>query len=179
MLMRAIYLATLLIGLILGVVSMIRGIDRDERRRRAISFFNLPMVGSLAVALGITGYLLTRYSSLSAPIVALIAAIAGLAGASGTIALIAGWAVPSAAREVEDERYLLQGHIGQVTRSIAAHGAGEISYDHGGQRHAIAARSLDGTAIPSGTDIAIERVENGVAFVELWANIEKQLKLPS
>ena len=26
---------------------------------------------------------------------------------------------------------------------------------------------------------AIERVEDGVAFVELWANIEKQLKLPS
>ena len=179
MLMRVIYLVTLLLGLILGVVSMIRGIDRDERRRRAISFFNLPMVGSLAVALGITGYLLTRYSSLSAPVVALLAVIVGLAGASGTIALIAGWAVPSAARDVEDERYRLQGHIGHVTRNIDAGGLGEISYEHDGRRHAIAARSLDGTAIPAGTDIAIERVEDSVAFVELWANIEKQLKLPS
>lgn len=179
MLMRVIYLATLLVGLILGVISMIRGIDRDERQRRAISFFNLPMVGSLAVALGVTGYLLTRYSSLSAPVVALIAIIVGLAGAAGTIALIAGWAVPSAARDVEDERYVLQGHIGQVTRTIDADGLGEISYEKDGQRHAVPARSLDGTAIPTGADIAIERVEDGVAFVELWANIEKQLKLPS
>ncbi|MGH7717748.1 MAG: hypothetical protein ACREON_02735 [Gemmatimonadaceae bacterium] len=177
--MRFVYLGTLLLGLVLGVVSMIRGIDRDERRRRAISFFNLPMVGSFAVGVGVTGYLFSRYSSLSAPVVALIALVIGAAAAAGVIALIAGWAVPSAARDVEDVRYALQGHVGRVTRAIAVGGEGEITFEHDGRRHVVPSRALNRSAIPAGTEIAIERIEDGIAYVELWATIEKQLKLPT
>jgi hypothetical protein len=37
------------------------------------------------------------------------------------------------------------------------------------------ARSLDGTGIPPGTDIAIERLEDGIAYVELWSQVEERL----
>lgn len=92
--------------------------------------------------------------------------------------LIAGWAVPSAAREVEDERFILQGHFAHVLRAIRASEPGEIEFEHEGKLQNIAARGLDGQEIAEGSDVVIERVEDGVAYVELWSTIARQLKLP-
>mgnify|MGYP003288484459 CR=1 FL=1 len=92
--------------------------------------------------------------------------------------MIAGWAVPSAARETEDERYVLQGFVGKVTQPIGNGTAGEIAFQLEGSWHRQRARSLDGKPIESGTEIAIERIEDGIAWVERWSTIERQLELP-
>jgi hypothetical protein len=42
----------------------------------------------------------------------------------------------------------------------------------------LAARGLDGREVAEGADVVIERVEDGVAYVELWSTIAQQLKLP-
>jgi hypothetical protein len=86
--------------------------------------------------------------------------------------------VPSAARETEDERYALQGFVGKVTRSIGDGTPGEISYQLEGAWHRVTALSLDGNPIETGTEIAIERIEDGVAWVERWSTIERQLEIP-
>jgi hypothetical protein len=177
--MTFVFLFAFLAGLVLGVISMIAGIDRNEKRRRWTTYVNLPTVGSFAVGFGVVGYLLLRYTSLATAPLVTIAIVVGVAAAAGMVALIAGWAVPSAARDVPDERYLLQGHFGQVTRAIPTGGAGEISYEHDGRRHAVAARSLNGQAIAASAEIVIERVEDGVAYVELWSTIARELKLPT
>ncbi|HEX5435688.1 MAG TPA: hypothetical protein VFW98_00915 [Gemmatimonadaceae bacterium] len=177
--MRFVFLFMFLVGLVCGVISMIAGIDRYERHRRWTSYFNLPTIGSFATAFGVAGYLFFRYTSLSLAAIFGIAIVIGLAAAGGMVALIAGWAVPSAAREVSDARYLLQGHFGRVTQAIPPDGAGEITYEHDGAQHVVAARSLDGAAVASDAEIVIERVEDGVAYVELWSTIERQLKLPT
>ena len=88
-----------------------------------------------------------------------------------------GWAVPSAARETEDERYALQGFVGKVTQPIGNGTAGE-SLPARRSWHRTRARSLDGQPIENGTEIAIERIEEGVAWVERWSTIERQLELP-
>lgn len=177
--MKFVFLVAFLAGLVLGVISMIAGIDRHQKRRRWTSYINLPIVGSFAVGFGVVGYLLVRYTTLATAPVLVIAIAVGLAAAGGMVGLIAGWAVPSAAREVTDERYVLQGHFGRVTRAIPADGEGEISYEHDGAHHAVAARSLDGQAIAVSAEIVIERVEHAVAYVELWSTIERQLELPT
>jgi membrane protein implicated in regulation of membrane protease activity len=86
--------------------------------------------------------------------------------------------VPSARRETEDERYVLQGFVGRVTQAIGAGTPGEISYQLEGSWHRVRARSLDGNPIEAGTEIAIERIEDGVAWVERWSTIERQLEIP-
>lgn len=180
--MRILFLSVFILGLVLGVVSMIAGIDRDQRRGRWIKYLNLPTAGVAATLFGLVGYPLAKYSSLSPLAMVAIAGAAGIAGGIGMMTLIAGWAVPSAAREVTDERYVLQGHLAHVTRAIAreADGVlGEISYEHEGQRHRVAASSLDGKPIALDEEVVIERVEDGVAYVELWSNIERQLQLPT
>jgi hypothetical protein len=74
-----------------------------------------------------------------------------------------------------DERYLLQGHPARVTRAITADGAGEIAYVADGRRYAVVARSLEGDALAQDTEVAIERVEDGVAYVERWTRVEERL----
>lgn len=177
--MHIVFLFALLLGLVLGVVSMIVGIDRHQKRRRWISYINLPTIASFAVGVGVPGYLLLRYSALGTTAIVAIALGVGLAATAAMVGIIAGWAVPSAAREVPDERYVLQGHFGRVTQQIPADGSGEITYEHDGVHHVVAARSLAGQAIARNAEIVIERVEEGIAYVELWSTIERQLELPT
>jgi len=177
---RPLFLAVFIVGLVLGVVSMIGGIDQNHRRGAWVKYVNLPTAGVAAALFGVVGYPLATYTNLgTAPILA-IAGIAAAAGAAATVGVIAGWAVPSSRRESVDERYLLQGHLAKVVRAIRTdEEGGEISYEHDGARHTVMARSLDGKAISAGVDVVIERIENAIAYVELWSTIERELKLPS
>ena len=38
-----------------------------------------------------------------------------------------------------------------------------------------AAQSLDGTPVAVGTEVIIDRVEGGVAYVESWVEVEQRL----
>ena len=178
MTLRFTYAALFLTGLVLGVIAMLVGIQKDSPPRTARSLFNLATVGAFVTVTGAVGYPLARYTSLGALAVTAIAVAAGLAGWGLAVAMIAGWAVPSAARETEDERYALQGFVGKVTQPIGNGTPGEISYQLEGSWHRARALSLDGQPIENGTEIAIERIEEGIAWVERWSTIERQLELP-
>ena len=172
------YIITLVLGLALGVTAMVRGIDRHLERRGRVSPLNMPTIAALLAVAGAVGYPLARYSRLGAEWVVLIAVGSGLLGAVGVFALIAGWIVPSAANDVEDERFRLQGYIARVVSRIGTGEAGTITYEHEGERRTVAARGLDDTPIEQGAEVVIERIEDGVAYVALWSTIADELKLP-
>jgi hypothetical protein len=166
----------LLAGLSVGVVAMIGGIDRKQRHGPWVKYLNLPTAGAAAALFGIVGYPLAKYSSLGSIAMLAIAGAAAAAAAAGMVAIIAGWAVPSAALHAEDPRFTLQGHPARVSQSISAEKAGEISYEHDGVRRTVPAVGLEGAPIAAGAEVVIERIENGIAHVELWSNIEKELE---
>jgi membrane protein implicated in regulation of membrane protease activity len=176
--MTLFFALVLLAGLAVGVTAMIGGIDRKQRHGAWVKYLNLPTAGAAAAMFGIVGYPLAKYSSLGTAAKLAIAGGAAAAAAVGMVALIAGWAVPSAALHVEDPRYALQGHFARVLQPISAGRAGEIAFEHDGERHTAPALGLDGAAIDSGAEVVIERIEDGIAYVELWSNIEKQLEIP-
>lgn len=176
--MTLLFALTLLGGLAIGVTAMIRGIDRKQRHGAWVKYLNLPTAGAAAALFGIVGYPLAKYSSLGTAAMLAIAGAAAAAAAVGMVALIAGWAVPSAALHVEDPRYALQGHPARVSQSISSGRAGEISYEHDGTRRNVPALGLDRVAIAAGAEVVIERIEDGVAYVELWSTIEKQMEIP-
>lgn len=178
MTLRFAFVALFLAGLVLGVISMLVGIQKDSPPRTARSMFNLATIGAFVTVAGAVGYPVARYATLSGIVVSAIALAAGLAAWGLAVAMIAGWAVPSAARETEDERYALQGFVGKVTQPIGNGTAGEITFQLEGAWHRHRARSLDGRPIETGTEIAIERIEDGIAWVERWSTIERQLELP-
>jgi len=185
--MQLTYLAALLTGLVLGVYAMIRGVERVGSGRSpeldalgrpvgsARMALTAPTGGAFATVFGITGYLLWRYSQLAIPAQLAVAIFAAVLGAILATRAVARWATQAAKQDVVDERYLLQGHPAEVVAAIASAGSGEIAYMVGGKRYAVSAQSLDGTPVAVGTEVVIDRVENGVAYVEPWAQVEQRL----
>jgi hypothetical protein len=43
------------------------------------------------------------------------------------------------------------------------------------RKYATPALSLDGTAVAAGTEVVIDRLEEGVAYVEPWVQVEQRL----
>jgi len=178
-----VFLGLFLAGLVLAVGAMLFGV---ERTRPSVdgsptigARLTVPNVAAFATVFGAVGYLLHRYSSLGTLAIFVIAAIAGALGVVGAILLVARWALPAVAAEVVDERYVLQGHPARVTALVAdatgAPSAYEISYEEGGATHRLRAQSLEGTALTPGSEVVIERVENGIAYVEAWSVVERRL----
>ena len=185
--MQFFYLAGFLTGLVLGVYAMIRGVERigsghstelDALGRpvgSARMAFTAPTSGAFATVFGITGYLLWRYSPLAIPAQIAVAISVAVLGAILATRAVAHWATQAAKEDVVDERYLLQGHPAEVVAAIATTATGEIAYVVGGKRYAVSAQSLDGTPVAVGTEVIIDRVENGVAYVEPWVQVEQRL----
>ena len=178
--MRFVFVALFIFGLLLGVFAMFHGVERQARdvsrgaptRRFSL---NLPTIAGFATVFGLAGYLFSRYSTLSPAAVTGLAAIIGAASAIGALSLVAGWAIPGAKAEVVDERYVLQGCIARVIEVAEGGVGGVIAFDVGGVRQTAVAAGLDGVHLAFGEDVAIERVEAGVAYVEPWSQVEARL----
>lgn len=184
--MQLLFLAAFVAGLLFAVFSMLHGVERQpadgsasvDALGRAIATartsLKMPTAAAALAMFGATGYLLSRYSALGAGWRFVLATGAGAIGVSGAILLIARWVIPAARHDVVDERFLLQGHFARVTSAIGG-GDGEIAYEIDGTRYAASARSVDGTAVDTDTDVVIERVEEGVVYVEPWVQVEQRI----
>jgi len=187
--MSALFLGALLLGLVLGVFSMLHGVEREDPAAPGTvpgrtpgqappepsASLKLPLIAAFASIFGLAGYLVARYTTLPAPGQLGVAATLGALGALGAAVLVLKWAIPSARADVVDERYLLQGHPARVVETITGSAPGTIEYEVEGTRVVHPARSFDGAAIATGTDVVIDRVEDGVAYVEMWALVEARL----
>lgn len=172
--MRYAFVASFLLGLVLAVFAMLNGVERPGPGRRRFSV-NLPTVAAFATVFGAVGYPLAVYTSFNLGAILSIAIGAGVAGAIAGLSLVAGWAIPAAKAEVVDERYVLQGCIAKVTEVAADGTSGAISFESNGVRQVSRAVGLDGARLQVGTEVAIERVEGGVAYVEPWSQVEARL----
>jgi hypothetical protein len=184
--MNQLFLVSFLVGLLLMVGAMLWGVERTPKEAGSHpagtpairARLTVPNLGAFLTLFGVTGYPLYRYAGLNVVPTLLLAAILGVAGVVGASLIIARWAVPGVAAEVVDERYLLQGQPARVTR-VARDASGlpayEITYEDAGHERVTRARSLDGSALADGSDVVIERIEEGYAYVEAWSIVEKRL----
>lgn len=177
--LKILFLIAFIGGLVLAVFAMLHGVEyarrRRNRSRKPSPFFNLPAVAAFAVGFGAVGYPLASRTRLPAWAIILIAIGGGALAITGMITLLARWALRGLAGPFSSEDQEIQGTLAVVTREIRPAGEGEISYEHLGRRELALARSLGVTAISSGSEVVIDRIENGVAFVEEWAVVEQRL----
>jgi hypothetical protein len=185
----AVSLAFFVTGLVLGVVAMLHGTERQvhpagapherrsehDPRAEPSPVFNLASIAAAAVGFGLTGYLLTRHTAWAWWGQLAVALAAGGATYAMQSLLIARWAIPSARNDHADERFLLQGTLARVTRMAPAAGTGELLYTLDGDSYTLPVRSMDGTALAEDVEVVIDRVEEGVAYAELWAAVEQRL----
>jgi hypothetical protein len=167
------------IGLLVSVYAMLNGTVRKGREPGAIkppiAGFNTPVIGAALIAFGAVGYLVTKYSQIDTIIILVAAIVAGALGWAGMTVLMAKWALRGSLNDPHEEIEELQGTVATVIRPISSAEPGEISYSFRGKPVVIAARNISGDAVAMGTEVVIDRIENGVAEVELWSIVEQRL----
>lgn len=186
--MIALFLLSLCLGLVLGVFAMLYGTERrraaalaaplDNRHdpaREPSPLFNQASVAAAAFGFGLTGYLIARFGHQSMAIATIAGAVVGVLLMGVQALLIARWAIPSARAEQIDERYRLQGTPGRITAAVPAGGEGTVQYVVAEGACEQPARSLTGDAVPAGAEVVIDRIDDGVAVVEPWADVEQRL----
>jgi hypothetical protein len=104
-----------------------------------------------------------------------IAALLGLVWALIVTRIAVATARLQPEHDPDDPRYVLQGHVALVSAAIPAEGEGAITIAEGAAPRRVRARTIDGSAIAEGEEVCIERIEDEVAFVELWATVEQRL----
>ena len=172
-----VFLAVFIAGLLLAVFAMLNGVQdvRRNRSRAPSAFFNLPAVAAFAIGFGAAGYPVASRTRLPVWGILLIATAAGALAISGMITLLAQWAFRGISAASAADEQEIQGQLAIVTRDIAVSAPGEISYEYLGREVRIAARAMSTKALPVGADVVIDRIEDGVAFVEEWSVVEQRL----
>lgn len=175
------FVAALILGLLLAVRAMLLGV---ERRRTPLGApppstpsvrFSTPVVSAFAITFGAAGYLLTRPGRMGAATGTIVALLIGTSAGIFAVRLVRRAAAFVPEHDPDDPRYVLQGHVATVTAPIRPGGDGEITYVVEGKRHTVCARGLDGSIADRGVEVIIERIEDNVAYVEPWVEVEKRL----
>jgi membrane protein implicated in regulation of membrane protease activity len=179
--MSYLFLAAFIAGLLLAVRLMFFGAER--RKRAAAGGDGMPLRRSepagvaFLVMFGVAGYLLTRRGTLSGVLGAVVAAVLGVVWAALVARVAIAMARVKPEHDPDDPRYQLQGQVAVVTVPIPGGGEGEgtIAYVDRAGRRTCRARAIDGAPIAEDLEVCIERVENGIAYVERWDLVESRL----
>jgi len=173
--LRIVFLASFIGGLLLAVFAMLHGVEHARRNRSKApsAFFNLPAVAAFAVGFGAAGYPLVTRSRLASWAILLIAIGGGALAITGMITLLARWALRAGPLSAQHDE--VQGQPAVVSQQIAAGSTGEIAYELLGRQLRIPARALSERPMSVGAEVVIDRIENGIAFVEEWSVVEQRL----
>jgi hypothetical protein len=142
-----------------------------------ISPFSVSTISAFLAWFGGAGYLLTRFTHLTAVLDLLLAAGVGLVG-GGIIFVAIGRYVLPRLTELREEDFQVQGAVGHLSVSIPAGAVGEIVFSIGGAQQVDSARSVSGEAIERGTEVVVLRREKGIAYVERWDKFASGNQLP-
>jgi hypothetical protein len=176
---RFFYAAAFGLGLLVTVYAMLNGSVRQGHAPGVVkappAAFNTPVIGAAITAFGAVGYLFAKYSHLETIGVLVAAIVAAGLGWMGMTTLMAKWALRGPLNDPHEELEELQGTVATVTQAIGADSLGEIAYHFRGADLKVPARNIAHEPIDVGTDVVIEKIENGVADVELWSVVEQRI----
>lgn len=175
--MSYVYLLAFIAGLLLTVRIMFFGAERRHARAREAMPLRRsePAVAAFLVMFGVAGYLVARYAALASSAGIGVAIACGVLWAVVVTRLAIATARVKPEHDPDDVRFALQGHVAFVAERVPADGEGAIEVPRSTDGACLRARALDGTAIEAGAEVCIERVEDGVALVELWSLVESRL----
>jgi membrane protein implicated in regulation of membrane protease activity len=142
-------------------------------RGSGISPLNPPTIAAFLAWFGGTGYLLSRYSTLTVGAELMAAVVVGLIGGA-IVFLFLSKVLISGDESMDPADFEMVGVLGRLSIPIREGGTGEIIYSQGGTRRVCGARSEDGGAIAKGTEVMVTRYEKGIAYVQRWDEVSKE-----
>jgi hypothetical protein len=132
-----------------------------------------PALAAGLMAFGLIGYGTSRAAGWNAIWSLGSAAGGGVIAALVAARVIASWAGYAADHDAPDERFVLQGHVATV---VSARGdRAEVEYTSNGRRVVAPARSVSGVLLQTGSEVVIERVDEGIVYVEAWSHVEQRI----
>src|SRR6185369_1371544 len=141
--MKVVFLVSFVGGLLLAVRVMMQGVERPrELSPGGERSFRLspPIVIAFALVFGLSGYLLVRGPT-TGPVPALAIAVAlGLIASVAAARLVTAWWKVTPEHDVDDERYVLQGHLARVVKAIEEGSDGEVAFEVGAEKRVVRAR---------------------------------------
>ena len=132
-----------------------------------VSPWNLTALTAFVAWFGGIGYLALTAWQLAIGLSLLAALVAGLVG-WGVVYWFYARIAGGGEGRLDPAEYQLEGTVARVTVPIAGARSGEIQFSRGGARRSEGARSVDGTAIPRGTEVVVVRYDRGIAYVQTW-----------
>jgi membrane protein implicated in regulation of membrane protease activity len=171
------YLLVFVGGLLAAVWVMMYGVERPrEAHPEGERSFRIspPIAIAFSVAFGALGTMMTRRGATVSATLA-TAIVVGVVFSAITARLVRRWWKVTPEHDIDDERYILQGHLARVTKPIREGVDGEVAFEIEGDHRVLRARSFDDGALAAGTEVVIERIEDDVAYVEAWMEVAKRL----
>ena len=132
-----------------------------------IGWFNASTAMAFLAWFGGTGYILTRHSHFVATASLGFSIVAGLFAGAIVFRFMAR-IVKATDAQLLDWDHRIEGSVGFVSSPIRENGTGEVIFEQNSVRKSLAARSADGQPVAKGTEVAIERYEDGIAYVKRW-----------
>lgn len=142
-----------------------------------VSPFNLSTIAAFLAWFGGAGYLLSRFSHLTALTVLFLSGAIGVVGGGLIFLTLARYVLPRLT-ELRDSDFRIEGVVARVTVPIRAGEVGEVVYSIGGAHQVAGARSVSGEAIDRGTEVVVLRREKGIIYVERWDRFASGNQLP-
>jgi membrane protein implicated in regulation of membrane protease activity len=139
---------------------------------KGIGRVNIGTVAAFLAWFGGTGYLMTHYYSLWFLLGLAMATVSGLAGAAALFFFLAKVLMRQEAA-MDPSDYEMVGALGKLSSPIRPAGTGEMIYSREGARRAVSARSKEGFAIPTGTEVVVTHYESGIAYVRPWEDLAR------
>jgi membrane-bound ClpP family serine protease len=145
---------------------------RGGAGRQGIGRVNIGTVAAFLAWFGGTGYLVTHYYSVWFLLALAMATVSGLAGAAVLFFFLAK-VLMRHEETMDPSDYEMVGALGKLSSPIRPAGTGEMIYSRAGARRAISARSKEGLAIPTGTEVVVTHYEFGIAYVRPWEDLAR------
>jgi len=142
-----------------------------------ISPFNLSTICAFLAWFGGAGYLLSRFSHLTAAVVLALSAAVGVVGGALIFLPLTRYVIPRLT-ELRPADFQIEGVMAHVSVPIPAGAVGEVVYTLGGAQQVDGARSVSGEAIERGTEVVILKREKGIIYVERWDRFASGNQLP-
>jgi membrane protein implicated in regulation of membrane protease activity len=142
-----------------------------------VPWLNFGTMTAFLAWFGGTGYLLERFYAVWFLVALAIAVLSGLGGAAIVFWFLAKLAGDDQALDPAD--YEMVGVLGKLSIPIRQGGTGEIVFSQEGVRRVSGARSDDGTAIPKGAEVVVQRYEKGIAYVRRWEDMAEETEARS
>jgi len=144
-------------------------VDGPGGEAEGVPWLNFGTMTAFLAWFGGTGYLLERFYAVWFLVALAIALLSGLGGAAIVFWFLAKLASDDVALDPAD--YDMIGVLGKLSIPIREGGTGEIIFSQEGVRRVSGARSDDGTAIPKGAEVVVQRYEKGIAYVRRWEDM--------